>query len=163
MLLNEAVFSANTGLDAIKRAPIVQYNTDCKCLRIQDITQDKPFSEWGCTVVAPRDKDKYLLKQDDIILARTGATVGANKHIKQDISSVYNNGLIRLKIKDKFVPYYIYLVMQTDSFGNYIQGVSCGTSAQPNLQIRDLLKYDFKVHSVEDQQHIVDIREKIYA
>ena len=161
MLLNEAVFSANTGLDAIKRAPIVQYNTDCKCLRIQDITQSKPFSEWGCTIVASRDKDKYLLKQDDIIIARTGATVGVNILIKKDMSSVYNNGLIRLKVNDKFISYYIYLVMQTDSFRNYIQSVSCGTSAQPNLQIGDLLKYDFKAHTFEDQQHIVDIRRNI--
>ena len=156
MLLKKAVLSANTGLDAIKRAPIVQYHTDCKCLRIQDITQSKPFSEWGFTIVETRDKDKYLIKQDDIIIARTGATVGVNKYIKQDISSVYNNGLIRLKINDEFIPYYIYLVMQTHLFRNYIQGVSCGTSAQPNLQIGDLLNYDFIAHSFEDQQHIVD-------
>ena len=34
--LGDIVDSANTGLDAIKRAPIVEEETGIKCFRIQD-------------------------------------------------------------------------------------------------------------------------------
>ena len=156
MLLKDTVLNANTGLDAIKRAPIVKYFTGCKCLRIQDITQDKPYCDWGDTEVSEQDKQKFLLKHGDILIARTGATVGVNKYINQEHCSVYNNGLIRLKINPDYIPYYVYLVMQTEKFTDYIKGVSCGTSAQPNLQIGDLLKFSFTAHSYNEQQHIVD-------
>ena len=156
MLLKDAVNCANTGLDAIKRAPIIQYPTDCKCLRIQDVTQCKQFEDWGYTLVSMSDKNKYLLKKGDIIIARTGATVGANKYIKSNVNSVYNNGLIRLRCNSDYLPYYVYLAIQTDSFATHIKAVSCGTSAQPNLQIGDLLKFSFKEHTKIEQQHIVD-------
>jgi len=39
--LKDIVEFANTGLDAIKRAPIVEEDTGIKCLRIQDVSQNK--------------------------------------------------------------------------------------------------------------------------
>ena len=39
--------SANTGADAIKRAPIINVNTGLRCLRIGDISQKRNYSEWG--------------------------------------------------------------------------------------------------------------------
>ena len=49
--LGDVVTSANTGLDAIKRAPIVEEDSGIKCLRIQDVSQRKEFDKWGfCTV-----------------------------------------------------------------------------------------------------------------
>ena len=64
--------------------------------------------------------------------------------------------LIRLKISQEYIPYYIYLSLQTKNFTEYIKSVSCGTSAQPNLQIGDLLNYEFNEHSLSEQQHIVN-------
>ena len=37
MKLKDVIESVNTGLDAIQRAPIVNYDTGIKCLRIGDI------------------------------------------------------------------------------------------------------------------------------
>ena len=50
MKLKEVTISANTGLDAIKRAPIVEENTGIKCIRIQDISQKKEYDDWGNTL-----------------------------------------------------------------------------------------------------------------
>ena len=55
MKLRDVYESANTGLDAIKRAPIVDYESDIKCIRIQDISQNKKFHEWGNTEVNESD------------------------------------------------------------------------------------------------------------
>ena len=49
--LGETLVSSNTGLDAIKRAPIVDYPTPIRCLRIQDVSQSKAFEDWGYTEV----------------------------------------------------------------------------------------------------------------
>ena len=43
--LEDVTESINTGLDAIRRAPIVEYETNLRCLRIQDISQNKPFDK----------------------------------------------------------------------------------------------------------------------
>ena len=47
MKLKDVIESVNTGLDAIQRAPIVNYDTGIKCLRIGDISQKNNFENWG--------------------------------------------------------------------------------------------------------------------
>lgn len=53
--LEDVTESINTGLDAIRRAPIVEHKTNLRCLRIQDISQNKPFDKWGYTEVKDSD------------------------------------------------------------------------------------------------------------
>ncbi|MBI5726736.1 MAG: hypothetical protein HY965_02715 [Ignavibacteriales bacterium] len=60
--LGDYVVSANTGLDAIKRAPIVEYETGIKCLRIQDVSQHKPIKKWGHSKVEENNFKKFQLK-----------------------------------------------------------------------------------------------------
>jgi hypothetical protein len=55
MKLKNYTITANTGLDAIKRAPIVEEDTGLKCIRIQDISQGKEYEEWGNTVTTTSD------------------------------------------------------------------------------------------------------------
>ncbi|TON37189.1 restriction endonuclease subunit S, partial [Vibrio parahaemolyticus] len=93
--LETCIASANTGLDAIKRAPIVEQDTGIRCLRIQDVSQVKSFEDWGFTDVTPANFKKFQLKKDDILIARTGGSIGVNRYIEEDLQSVYNNGLIR--------------------------------------------------------------------
>ena len=57
--LGDVVESANTGLDAIKRAPIVEYDTGIKCLRIQDVSQSKKYNDWGFTKIEERNFNKF--------------------------------------------------------------------------------------------------------
>ena len=56
--IKEVVATANTGLDAIKRAPIVSHDTGIKCLRIQDVSQKKDFENWGFCTVTNNNYDK---------------------------------------------------------------------------------------------------------
>tara|TARA_Y100001934_G_scaffold230112_1_gene277504 strand:+ start:8575 stop:10203 length:1629 start_codon:yes stop_codon:yes gene_type:complete len=156
--LQYAVESANTGLDAIKRAPIVEHNTGIKCLRIQDISQSKPFFSWGYTEVTANNFQKFQLIKDDILIARTGASIGVNKYIEKSLSSVYNNGLIRLRInREKFNSKFIYYVLQSDKFKEHINSIAFSTSAQPNMKIRDLLKFEFKNLELSTQNYIENI------
>lgn len=141
--LSELVISANTGLDAIKRAPIVNANTGIKCLRIQDISQDKDFDDWGFCEVNERNYKNFRLKENDIIIARTGETVGVNKIIIEDLKAVYNNGLIRLRVDTKTAnPLFIYYTLQTKKFEGFIDRRARGISTQPNIRLESLLNYE---------------------
>jgi len=156
--IEKLVLSANTGLDAIKRAPIVNRNTGIKCLRIQDISQSKDYKDWGFTEVEQRNFDKFQLKKNDIIIARTGATVGVNLLIKNDLKSVFNNGLIRIRANEDICDsvFLFYNLRSTDYIG-FIESISGGTSTQPNMQINALLSYEVLLPPIETQRSIASI------
>lgn len=160
--LKDVILSANTGADAIQRAPIVDYDTGIKCLRIGDISNKRNFNDWGYTSVNEENYKRYRLKKGNIIIARTGSTVGINKYIKDDYKSVYNNGLIRLVIDEaKYNSRFIYYIIQTMKFRNYINGIAFGTTGQPNIQINDLLNFKFNDITLEKQNKIVKILSNI--
>lgn len=154
MRIRDGIKQANTGLDAIKRAPILDYDTGLRCIRIQDISQNKEFDEWGFTETTQRDKEKFLLKKNDILIARTGATVGVSSHINNDIESVFNNGTVRIKTNDKLDSKFLYYIFQTKEFLQYIDNISC-VATQPNLRIEGLLRYTIPDIEITVQRNIV--------
>lgn len=155
--ISDTILSSNTGLDAIKRAPIVDYDSGIKCLRIQDISQDKSFENWGFCTIEDKNYSKFQLKKGDIIVARTGATIGVNKLIKKDMKSVYNNGLIRIKVNSDIIDYrYLYFNMQGDKYKGHIESISGGTSTQPNMKMNALLDLKIMLPSLQEQKAIAD-------
>ena len=154
MRLKDKTLSANTGLDAIKRAPIVEHDTGLKCIRIQDISQGKSYDDWGFTETNEKDCKKFLLKKNDLLIARTGATVGVSQFIKEDIEAVYNNGTIRLRLDKSLNSRFVYYIFQTKSFLQYIDNISC-VATQPNLRIEGLLRFTIPDYSIEKQNAIV--------
>lgn len=156
MKLKECIISARTGLDAIKRAPILDFDTGLKCIRIQDISQSKEFQEWGNTIVSESDYKRSLLKKNDILIARTGATVGVSYIVKKDLESVFNNGTIRLKLKKSINSLYIYYLFQTREFLKYIENIS-SVATQPNLRIESLLRFTIPDYTKNIQDKIANI------
>lgn len=139
--LGDLVISANTGLDAIRRAPIVENFTGIKCLRIQDISQNKPISNWGNTMVTDKDFKKAQLKKGDIIMART-CSPGILLFVQEDLPAVFNNGLAKIKANlDNCHPLYLKYLFTTKEFINHIYGISDGTAVQLNMKLGDLLSY----------------------
>lgn len=156
--VGETIISSNTGLDAIKRAPIVDYNSGIKCLRIQDISQNKNFEDWGYCLVEEKNFKKFQLVKGDIIVARTGATIGVNRLIKQNLKAVYNNGLIRIKSNADIINTdYLYYNLQSHKYKGHIQAISGGTSTQPNMKMNALLDYEIKLPSLNEQKSIAHI------
>lgn len=155
--LEDVTESINTGLDAIRRAPIVEHKTNLRCLRIQDISQNKPFDKWGYTEVKDSDFKKFQLVPNDIIMARTCST-GICYLVKKELPAVFNNGLARIRLKiEKVDPKFIYYVFKSKHFSGYIDGISGGTSVQLNMKIGDLLKYQFNLPPLSKQKEIARI------
>ncbi len=156
--IKDIILTANTGLDAIKRAPIVNEDTGVKCLRIQDVSQGKEYRDWGFAEVESKNFDKFQLKKNDIIVARTGATIGVNKIIKEDLNSVLNNGLIRIRVNEKLCyPPYLFFNLRTPNYNAFIESISGGTSTQPNMQINVLLGYEIYLPPLEEQKAIAEV------
>lgn len=160
--LHQLVNSANTGADAIRRAPILTEKTDLKCLRIGDVSQKRSFEQWGYTKTTKADYDKFKLHEGDCIIARTGNTIGVNMYIESEINSVYNNGLIRLTANTMIIrPRFLYYIISSKGCQDFIQSIAYGTSTQPNMKINDFLNYETQVPVLDIQDKIMEIIDKI--
>lgn len=153
--VGNVVLSANTGADAIKKAPMVDYNTGIRCVRVGDMTNNRSFHDWGFTKVADNVFKRYQLHKDDIVITRT-ASLGLNTIIPEDLPAVYNNGLIRLTVNTSNVlPLYLFRQFQTEDFSNYIACIEGETSVRPNMKINYLLKYEFVLPPITKQNEII--------
>lgn len=159
--LGDVIASANTGGDAIQKVPIVDYDTGIKCARVGDITNAREYASWAFCNASKSVYDNYKLQAGDILVTRT-ATLGITQYIAKDISAVYNNGLIRLKVDDtNALPLYIYWAMKTSDFLNYINQMNSATSVRPNMKIDYLLNYQLSISSIEEQTQFTNAVEPL--
>ena len=160
--VEDIVLTANTGADAIRKAPIVDRDTGVRCVRVGDMSNKRPVHEWGFAQVTPEIFKQYQLHKDDIVVTRT-ASLGLNRLIGEDLSAVYNNGLIRISVNQDIVyPLIVYRQFQTEDYRNYISRISGETSVRPNMKINYLLKYSFDIPSLSNQAELISILQPIF-
>lgn len=101
-------------------------------VRITDLQDDK--IEWrSVPYCEPPNSVQYLLKPNDILFARTGATTGKTHLIKEVPSSaVFASYLIRIRPRDRIFAGYLYAFFQSDNYWSQIIDQKQG-SAQPNV------------------------------
>ena len=157
--LKELISYSNTGADAIQKAPIVEYSTPYKCVRVGDFTNNREYIDWGYCELNDDIFEQYRLKKGDVLITRT-ASIGLAKFISKDINAVYNNGIIRIKANEKILPLLLYLICSTDEFIGYIKGIEAGSSTRPNMKINFLLDYSVNIPCMEEQLIIVNKLEK---
>jgi len=148
--LKDCVEKIGTGADAIQRAPIVNYDTGIRCIRVGDMTNNRKYHEWGFTKMTEKDFNNYKLDIGDIVITRT-AVNGITKIIDDKGKIVCNNGLIRLKINNKYNKIFIYLCTKTKEFNDYIRRIDSETSVRPNMKVNYLTSYHIKKIPLEKQ------------
>ena len=136
--LSSFIEKSNTGADAIQKAPIVDYDTGIKCARIGDFSNNRDIASWGFSNVTAENFEKFKLLKGDILITRT-SILGLSKIILEDLSAVYNNGLIRIRVNTN--PIYVYQAFQTKEFRTYIDRITGESSTRPNMKISYLLEY----------------------
>lgn len=151
--LEECVKKINTGADAIQRAPIVNYDTGIRCIRIGDITNNRDYHSWGFTKMTKKDFDNYKLLKNDIVITRT-AVNGLTYMITNEENVVCNNGNIRLRVNNRFNPLYIYLYTKTKEFRDYIDRINGETSVRPNMKVEYLTSFLIKNITTDQQNEI---------
>lgn len=110
-----------------------------KFLRITDIVPN--VIDWisvpHCKIEDKR-LSKFLLREGDIVIARTGATVGYAKRIhKRNPPAVFASYLVRLRLKPETNNLMIGVFVESDSFKAYVQS-RVGGAAQPNANAKVL-------------------------
>ena len=110
-----------------------------KFLRITDIVPD--FIDWPAVPHCPIEDDrleKFRLREGDIVIARTGATVGYAKRMhKRHPDAVFASYLVRLRLKPEADNLMVGVFVESEDFKSYVQS-RVGGAAQPNANARVL-------------------------
>ncbi len=97
-----------------------------KFLRISDIHESKV--DWETVPFCNcNDEETYLLKNEDILIARTGGTTGKSFKIDTPPShSIYAGYLIRIRAKQNVNPDYLYLFLHSFAYWSQIVNLNEG-------------------------------------
>jgi len=132
-----------------------------KFLRITDIQNGKvdwdlvPYCE--CSEI-----EKYGLMPGDILFARTGATTGKSFLVQTSPEAVFASYLIRLRVKDRVTPEYLYWFFQSPRYWNQVLEKK-GGSAQPNMNGRKLANVEVVFPPPEEQHRIIAYLNKLQS
>ena len=132
-----------------------------KFLRITDIAQN--YIDWNGVPYCPiseENHEKYVLSEGDVVVARTGATVGYAKMVGRNIpDSVFASFLVRIRPIDDEYRYYFGLAITSSEFLDFVQ-TNAGGSAQP--QANPPLLGEFEL-SIPNKQSLPEFNTKISA
>ena len=112
-------------------APAVDYDSSkYTYLRITDINDDGTLNKQGLKSVDDVNAGKYLLKPNDIVFARTGASVGRSYFYDgSDGDLVYAGFLIKFSLDpNKVNPYMLKLYTHSQDYYDWIKSVDNGAT-----------------------------------
>lgn len=135
-----------------------------KLLRITDIQNDAvdwdtvPFCE-----INVKEIEKYRLGKNDLLFARTGATVGKSYLIPGSIpESVFASYLIRVRLLEKVHPKYVAYFFRSGEYWRQITESQAGIG-QPNVNGTKLAQIKIPVAPLTQQGFIVAEIEKQFS
>jgi type I restriction enzyme S subunit len=99
--------------------------------------------------------EKYLLRENDILFARTGATTGKTHLVRSPELAVFASYLIRLRPKANVEAGYLYSFFQSDNYWSQISHEKEG-SAQPNVNGEKLVGLKIPAVQPEMQRAIAE-------
>lgn len=158
LLLSKPQYGAN-------EAGIIRDNNEQpRYIRITDIDENGLISpnELGATI-ANLD-NKYILNENDIVIARSGATVGkAYIHKPLPYICIYAGYLIRFIVNPKkILPDYLFTYTQLSPYKEWINAIQ-RPSAQPNINAEEYQSLEIPLPNLSKQQEIVDYINAAYA
>ncbi|MBR5657108.1 MAG: restriction endonuclease subunit S [Prevotella sp.] len=130
-----------------------------KYLRITDIVpyfvnfETVPF----CSI--PQNKvEQYLVREGDVLIARTGATTGYNYVVSKGVNNtVYASYLIRFNLdKSKILPSYLKYVLKSKTYYGFVNNY-IGGSAQPGMNARIFGRFNVPYNTLSAQRRIASI------
>jgi len=140
-------------------APAVPYNPKLfKYLRITDIKDDGTLDYENMTSVDDMSSYKYILKDNDIVFARTGNSTGRSYlYDKRDGTLVYAGYLIKFSLDEKKVnPKYVKYYTLTDDYKGWVNSFATG-STRNSINAKIYGDMEIKVPRREVQDRIVSI------
>ena len=128
-----------------------------KYIRITDI--DEETSLYSGTLVSPLGHldDKFLVKENDILFARTGASTGKSYLYNKSDGRLYFAGfLIRANIKKEYNSRFIFEQTKLNKYNNWIKIMSI-RSGQPGINSIEYGNYEFSITHIDEQKKIANL------
>lgn len=132
-------------------------------IRITDIDENGLISHNELGATAKNIEDKYILGENDILIARSGATVGkAYIHKYAPYDCFFAGYLIRFIINtDKALPEYVFTYTQLNAYKEWVNAIQ-RPSGQPNINSEEYQSLEIPLPNIEKQQVIVDVIKSAY-
>lgn len=128
--------------------------TGTRFLRITDIVP--PSIDWDSVPDCDLRADvaeKYRVRTGDILVARTGATVGYAKYLRDPPPAVFASYLVRFQVRDSADPAYVGHVVQSDAYKQFVRA-NAGGAAQPNANAKTLGAFRVPLPDLKTQRRI---------
>lgn len=152
LLLNSPQYGANES--GISR----KSNEEPRYIRITDIDENGLISTNELGATAEIVEDKYLLHENDILFARSGATVGKT-YIHKDLpyKCFFAGYLIRFVIDPQIaIPDYVFIFTQLNIYKEWVNAIQ-RPSGQPNINAEEYQSLEIPLPDIKIQKKLVNI------
>ena len=138
----------------------VPYSPDLyRYLRITDITDEGLIDESKrvCVNIKRGEDSKYLLKENDIVFARTGASAGRNYfYYGNEDPMIFAGFLIKFSIdEEKVLPEYVKYYCSSRDYRDWVRSIATG-STRPNINAAMYRKMEVLLPPRKQQEALVD-------
>lgn len=139
-------------------AATTSFDGEHKYIRITDIDDDD-HTYIDCDPVSPSGvlEEKYRVIEDNILFARTGASVGKSYLYRKTDGDLFFAGfLIRIHVKEGVDSEYVFLNTLTEEYDKWVL-LESARSGQPGINAEQYRRYRFKLPSLMTQRRIAAI------
>lgn len=139
----------------------VKIKSDTRYIRITDINEDGTLND--DVVSAKIVEEKYLLKENDFLIARSGNTVGKTFLYKESFGKcIFAGYLVRYKLNtQKIIPEYLLYYTKSSLFKTWIQN-NQRIFGQPNINGQEYLNADIIIPDTTKQKEIAKYIGELY-
>jgi type I restriction enzyme M protein len=135
---------------------------DIRYIRITDIDEfgNLKNDEWK---TAKTIEEKYLLKENDILFARSGATAGKTFLYRKEFGkAIFAGYLIRFEINEEKVnPLFLYYYTQLKKYSMWVKSIQ-RPSGQPNINSEEFKTFEIPIPPREVQGKITNLMDEAY-
>lgn len=138
--------------------------SESRYIRITDIDEYGLISDDTLGATAENIEDKYVLNENDLLIARSGATVGkAYLHNLKDYICFFAGYLIRFVFDStKILPEYAFAFTQLNTFKEWVAAIQ-RPSGQPNINSEEYQSLEIPLPPIDKQEEIVRLVKGAYA
>mgnify|MGYP003571294508 CR=1 FL=1 len=142
----------------------VSRTSECQTryVRITDINEFGMIND-GMGATVNNIEDQYALNANDILIARSGATVG-KAYIHRDLpyNCIFAGYLIRFVINSlKALPEYVFYYTQLRPYKEWVQAVQ-RAAAQPNINAEEYKSLKIPLPDIDKQKEIISLMGNAY-